>query len=313
MQINLGSCHWRRRSLVILTVLIIVLMAFCVFLSKKIDTGSLPTRKANLTLKISITFLKAFKNLSSTQSLEFIKTLERELKALCKEADPRSFKKVRIIKLTPGSVVADSVAEYIYLNNETQIQFVNTQLDGVLTDILNNTSNLNRISRAFNNSDVLLNGLAFQTPEIRNITDLEPFANCTQFNYTAEVVKGQWQCAGPCKRYPGYCHQHGICNNDVQKGATCRCSNSSLQQFYGVTCESFSWGPGFYIALFGSLAAALLLIIIIIVIVRVRKRHTGTWRMSNYYDSRLSDCEVDLFHFSAKDPDFYDFKTLTHE
>lgn len=36
MQINLGSCHWRRRSLVILTVLIIVLMAFCVFLSKKI-------------------------------------------------------------------------------------------------------------------------------------------------------------------------------------------------------------------------------------------------------------------------------------
>lgn len=23
-------------------------------------------------------------------------------------------------------------------------------------------------------------------------------------------------------------------------------------------------------------------------------------RMSNYYDSRLSDCEVDLFHFSAK-------------
>lgn len=65
-----------------------------------------------------------------------------------------------------GSVVAESVAEYIYPNNETQIQFVNTQLDEVLTDILNDTSNLNKIAQAFNTPNVQLNGLTFQPPEI---------------------------------------------------------------------------------------------------------------------------------------------------
>lgn len=67
----------------------------------------------------------------------------------------------------PGSVVAESVAEYIYANNETQIQFVNTQLDGVVTDNLNDTSNLNKISQAFNAS-VQLNEVTFQPPEIKS-------------------------------------------------------------------------------------------------------------------------------------------------
>lgn len=57
--------------------------------------------------------------------------------------------------------------QYIYANNETQIQFVNTQLDGVLTDNLNDTSNLNKISQAFNAS-VQLNELTFQPPEIKS-------------------------------------------------------------------------------------------------------------------------------------------------
>lgn len=164
----------------------------------------------------------------------------------------------------PGSVVAESVVEYIYANNETQIQFINTQLDGVLTGILNKTSNLNKISQAFNAS-VQLNGLTFQSPEIKSkstskhaylttcyfalsvfldskhviisifvlwslslfyhsdITDLKPFVNCSQFaNYTAEISNGQWQCVGPCKTNPNYCHQHGECRNDVYKGPTCR-------------------------------------------------------------------------------------------
>ena len=58
------------------------------------------------------------------------------------------------------------MAEYSYLNNETQIQFVNTELERVLTEILNNTSNLNQISQAFDNSSVKLNEITFLTPEI---------------------------------------------------------------------------------------------------------------------------------------------------
>lgn len=47
--------------------------------------------------------------------------------------------------------------------------------------------------------------------------------NCSMFaSYTAEVSGGKWQCAGPCKTNPGYCHQHGDCSNDVYKGPMCK-------------------------------------------------------------------------------------------
>ncbi|XP_037619930.1 mucin-3A-like [Sebastes umbrosus] len=204
-----------------------------------VDTGALPTRNATVTLEINITFQAAFNNLNSPQSLEFIKKFEQQLEALCKEADPQTFKKVQVIKLTRGSVVAESVVEYIYPNNETQIQFVNNQLVGVLTGILNDSSKLIHISQAFDNSTVKLNKLIFHTPEITNITDLMPFVNCSGFaNYTAELVNGQLQCAGHCKTNPDYCHQHGECRNDIYKGPTCRCFNSSLEQFYGPQCNS---------------------------------------------------------------------------
>lgn len=57
-----------------------------------------------------------------------------------------------------------------------------------------------------------------------------------------------------------------------------RCFESSLEQYYGPQCDLFRWGPGFYGALFGSLAGALLLLIIIVTaIVVFKKRHTGVW------------------------------------
>ncbi|XP_041801385.1 mucin-3B [Chelmon rostratus] len=290
---TLGGCHCHCQEF--------VFGDLCVFgendTSAQIDTGAIPPRKANITLEIQITFQAAFRDLSSPESLEFIETLEQELEALCKEADPQSYKKVQVIKLSPGSVVAESVVEYIYANNETQIQFINTQLDGVLTGILNKTSNLNKISQAFNAS-VQLNGLTFQSPEIKNITDLKPFVNCSQFaNYTAEISNGQWQCVGPCKTNPNYCHQHGECRNDVYKGPTCSCFESSLEQFYGPQCDLFRYGPGFYGALFGSLAGALLLIIIIVIAVIIfKKRHMSVWKIRN--NRRLSAFEEDFYDFS---------------
>ncbi|XP_037634235.1 uncharacterized protein LOC119493170 [Sebastes umbrosus] len=205
-----------------------------------VDTGALPTRNATVTLEIDITFLKAFNNLNSPQSLEFIKKFEQQLEALCKEADPQTFKRVKVIKLTQGSVVAESVAEYIYPNNETQIQFVNNQLVGVLTGILNDSSKLINISQAFNNSAVKLNKLIFHTPEITNITDLKPFVNCSGFaNYTAELVNGQWQCAGPCKTNPDYCHQHGECQNEIHKGPICRKRSNSYNRRLSAFEEDF--------------------------------------------------------------------------
>ncbi|XP_044204659.1 mucin-3B-like [Thunnus albacares] len=264
-----------------------------------IDSGAIPTRRVNVTMKIDITFVDAYTNLNSPESLTFINKLRKELEALCKEADPLAFKKVQIINLTQGSVVAESVAEYNYLNNETQIHYVNTKLDGVLTNILNDTNNLNKISRAFENASVQLNGLTLQSPEIKNITDLKPFVNCSRFvDYTAVISNGQWQCVGPCKTNPDYCHHHGDCLNNIYIGSICRCYESSLEQFYGPQCELFRRGPGFYGALFGSLAAALLLLIIIVIAVVVKKKYTGIWRRNNSYNRRLSAFEEDFFDFS---------------
>lgn len=48
-----------------------------------------------------------------------------------------------------------------------------------------------------------------------------------------------------------------------------RCFKSSLEQFYGPQCDLFRYGPGFYGALFASLAGALLLLIIIVIAVIV--------------------------------------------
>uniref|UniRef100_UPI0009B3F50B mucin-3B n=1 Tax=Monopterus albus TaxID=43700 RepID=UPI0009B3F50B len=182
--------------------------------------------------------------------------------------------------------------------NESQIHFVSFQLDRALTDILNNTINLKNISQAFNNRGVTLNSLRLQPPVINNITDLKPYVNCTKFaSYTAEIIDGQWQCVGHCKTNPDYCHQHGQCLNDINKGPVCRCFNSSLKQFYGPRCDVFHWGPGFYGALFGSLAVALLLLIIIITIILVRKKYTGVWKRSNSYNRRLSTFSEDFFGF----------------
>ncbi|XP_075316746.1 uncharacterized protein LOC142376926 [Odontesthes bonariensis] len=263
-----------------------------------IDTGALPARKANITVEIDISFKDEYNNLSSNESLEFINALERELEALCKEADPQAYKTVQVIKLSKGSVVAESVVQYNYQNNETQIQFLNNELDHVLANILNNTRNLEQISQTFGNQSVLLNGLSFQTPPVTNITDLKPYVNCSRFaNYTAVISDGKWQCAGPCKTNPDYCHRHGECFNHISKGPICKCNENSLEQYYGPRCEFYRRGPAFYGALFGSLAAALLLLIIIIVAV-IKGRHMDGWKRSSSLNWRLSFDE-DFFDFSS--------------
>ncbi|KAG7495305.1 mucin-3B-like [Solea senegalensis] len=264
-----------------------------------IDTGALPSRKATFILKILVDFSPAFNDLTSAASLEFISTLELVLTSLCRGADSQTFKLVKVKSLKEGSVVAQSEAEYIYPNNETQIEFVNTQLDAELTSILNSTDSRDQISQAFNNSKVTLNEVAFLPPEVYNITDLMPYVNCSHFaQYTAEVIDGQWQCVGPCKTNPDYCNRHGECLNDIQKGPVCRCFESSLEQFYGPQCEHFRRGPGFYGALFGSLAAALVALIIVIIAVYVTKKYTGVWKRRDSYNGKLSEFEEDFFDFS---------------
>ncbi|XP_029946993.1 uncharacterized protein LOC115388174 [Salarias fasciatus] len=188
-----------------------------------IDTGSIPTRKASFSLKIDTDYLAEFEDLESSQSQDLIKKLEKQLEVLCKQAEPQAYKTVKVTKLSSGSVVADSEVEYTYPNDENKIQFLNTQLEEVLTEILTNTSNINMISEAFGYKTVELKNVSVPKPQIENITGLEPYLNCSGFaNYTAEIANGQWQCVGPCKTNPDYCYQKGECQNDIYKGPVCR-------------------------------------------------------------------------------------------
>ncbi|XP_047438193.1 mucin-4 [Mugil cephalus] len=265
------------------------------------DNSESLTPKANFTLEINKTYSDVYDNFSSPETLQFIHTLKQELDALCKKANPQAYKTVKIIKLSPGSILAENVVEYRYLNNDTEIHIVNTQLEKALSDILNDSRNLHNISQALGNVRVQLKRLTFEAPNISNILDLRSFISCSRFaNYTAEIIDDQWQCTGPCKKNPNYCHQHGECHNDINRGPICTCYENSLEQFYGSRCESFRRGPGFYGALFGSLAGAILLLIVIITIVIITtKRHASFWKKSHSFNRRLSAFEEDFFDFSG--------------
>ncbi|XP_077386486.1 uncharacterized protein LOC144024215 [Festucalex cinctus] len=216
-----------------------------------------------------------------------------KLRALLKKTDPRED-----VTESPRGVLATSRAQYAYDNNATQIHWLNTRLDGKLTQILEDGDNIRQISRAFANASVLLKEVVSPTPQINDITDILPFVNCSTFvNYTPEVIDGQWQCVGPCKTAPDYCSGHGECLNDILSGAVCRCYESNIRQYYGQRCDLFRWGPAFYGAIFGSLAAALLLLtIVLLVVFLVKKGRSGMWKRDDFRG--FLEFEEDYFDFT---------------
>ncbi|KAM9799759.1 uncharacterized protein ACBT44_015987 isoform 2-T3 [Syngnathus typhle] len=233
------------------------------------------------------------RSLSGQPKIQFSEMLFKKSRSLLKKGDPR----VDSIESPPRSVLATSQAQYAYQNNATQINWLNTQLDGTLTQILMDSDNIQQISQAFGNTSVLFKEVVSPTPQINNITDIERFVSCSRFpNYTAEVIAGRWQCVALCNKMPDYCSGHGKCHNDLRKGTVCSCDRSSIREYYGQRCDRSRWGPGFYGALFGSLAAALLIIIIVILVVfLVKKRRSGMWKRT---DGGFIDFEEDYFDFT---------------
>ncbi|XP_055016766.1 mucin-3B [Boleophthalmus pectinirostris] len=266
-----------------------------------IDTGRLPTRKVNITLVINTTFISDYLNLNSPKSISFINILLSQLEPLCRKADPYTFKSIQVFKLVSGSVIAETEAQYSYVNSDSKIQYVNNQLEEVLKLILNDTTNLYNIGKAFNSTaPTQLQAVTFESPPVRSITQLEPYISCTYFaNYTPEVINGSWECVGPCKTTPYYCNHHGDCYNQIYLGPICFCYSSSIRHYYGPRCELSSWGPGFYGALFGSLAGAFLLLCMFIIAAAVyrRLRRSGSWTRRDSFDRRLSTFEEDFFDY----------------
>lgn len=59
----------------------------------------------------------------------------------------------------PGSIIVKSIAQYNYPNNQSQIEFLNKDLELSLTKLFNDSDLLNRLSEALGNVSV-------QDPEV---------------------------------------------------------------------------------------------------------------------------------------------------
>ncbi|XP_041130739.1 mucin-3B [Polyodon spathula] len=226
--------------------------------------------------------------------------MQPELERLCKQASPQNFQQVIITGFRNGSIVTESLAIYNYPNQDREIQFLNNQLVGKLSSILNDTNNLDNLSAAVNASVKLLNTTG-EPPAITNVTGLKPFVeNCSlnYDNYTVEVVEGSLLCVGPCRRLPDYCSFKGSCYNR-REGAVCMCFASAFQQYTGTHCQLYQRTAGFYGVLFGVLGAALLLLIVLIVavIILVKKRK-GPRNSNKSHPRRWFSLDEEYFNFS---------------
>ncbi|XP_061074749.1 mucin-4 [Conger conger] len=242
--------------------------------------------------------------INSTISKDLINRLKPQLGVLCNQADPRNFKDVEVIALKNGSIIAESVAQYNYPNNNSEIMFLNKGLKHTLEAIFSDTENIRNLNQTVGPIAIQDTNIILQASNIKNISNLKPFMSCDLdfSNYTLEIINGVWQCSGYCKTHPDYCNQHGQCSN-MKTGPNCVCDSSPLVQYQGQQCEMFQRGAGFYGLLFGVLGAALLLFIALIVAVLVlKRRRKGEQQFSsNLHNRRFMFPNEDFFNFSNTD------------
>ncbi|KAM9444429.1 mucin-12 [Clarias gariepinus] len=244
-------------------------------------------------------YSRDFDNLNSEASKNLTSVLSRELSDICRRADSQNFRGVNITRLANGSIIVNSVAVYTYPNNQSQIDFLNKDLEPSLIKLFNDSNSLKHLGEALGNVSVQDIEVLVQTAEITNVTELQQYINCSwdfaNYTPTLDIVEGSWVCEGQCKSNSSYCNAHGDCVN-LKTGPECQCHKSSFEIYSGQHCEIFNRGAGFYAALFGSLGAALLLIIIVIIVVVVIKlKKRKCWTISSSSESRRSDLFEDYF------------------
>lgn len=66
----------------------------------------------------------------------------------------------------PGSIIVKSIAQYNYPNNQSQIDFLNKDLETSLTNLFNNSDLLKHLSEALGNVSVQDTEVLMQTSEI---------------------------------------------------------------------------------------------------------------------------------------------------
>ncbi|KAF7693074.1 hypothetical protein HF521_008390 [Silurus meridionalis] len=255
-----------------------------------------PTRNAIISLKIIKDYISDYDYLNSEASKNLISIISPELSDITRKADAINFRDLKITRLLKGSIIVQSIAQYNYPNNQSQILFLNKDLETSLMTLFNNPDSLKHLSEALGNVSVQDPEVLMQEVELADILDLKPYISCNLniANYTLKIVDGAWVCEGPCQTNPDYCSTHGDCVNE-KNGPLCLCYMSTFQEYYGLQCELFRRGAGFYAALFGSLGVVLLVIIMTIVIAVVRLRSRRVWSLSSCRGMNRSALFADYF------------------
>ncbi|KAI4901887.1 hypothetical protein NFI96_013861, partial [Prochilodus magdalenae] len=213
--------------------------------------------------------LDEFRSLGQVTTSTMVRYLDptevAQLSAIFQSADAQNFRDMDVVKRPDGSIII--TAHYNYPNNQTQMDYLNNNLESRLRTILNSSTFMN-LSEPLH-ANVSLN---MSSPEITNIAELKPFLSCVLdfANFTMMIQEGSWICEGPCKTDPGYCNHHGDCLNG-RTGPQCQCYENNFEEHHGQQCEIYSRTPGFYAALFGSLEGAIIILILVVLFICLRR------------------------------------------
>ncbi|XP_078095866.1 uncharacterized protein LOC144510246 [Mustelus asterias] len=192
--------------------------------------------------------------------------------------------------------MANSSGLYNYSNNQTEINYLNNDLETKLLSIVNNTDALGNLTGSVGHT-VTLTQVYVPVPPIKNITELNITCSLNFEHYKVNCRNGIYcMCQGPCKVNPDFCNHNGQCLNQAH-GSVCECYQQTFYQYTGKNCGIFIRNSRFYGVLFGVLAAGLLLIIVIIIAIIFCCRRKRSWSTDHQSSHKWYSIDEEYFRF----------------
>ncbi|XP_068098834.1 mucin-17-like [Hyperolius riggenbachi] len=270
--------------------------------SATLDKVHAPKREVYAQITIHKDFIDALQDPSSTEYGSLVNILLTILIPAFQAVAPQYFVDVVITGFSQGSIIVNSTVTYGYPNNQTGIDFINSDLETAVNNSLVNT--IPKLSVAVN-STVSIRGITITPPTVMNVEELKPYVTCalSYEGYEVACNNQTCYCIGPCYINPGYCNYNGICYNAVN-GSICQCYKSEFYQYSGKQCEIYEQSAGYYGLIFGIIGGVLLLLIVLIFVVIVyRRKRMFTW-IAQRRESKTwftYDEERSNFHYTNMD------------
>ncbi|XP_075135114.1 uncharacterized protein LOC142209979 [Leptodactylus fuscus] len=209
-----------------------------------------------------------------------LETLKSMIELAFKRAAPEYYFKVVIHGFRSGSIIASSTATYSYPNNQTGINFINTNLEVAVNNSL--VQSIPELTKTMN-ANVSISSINVKSPTITYVEEMKKYVSCS-LNYAGYIVTCDSMycyCTGPCFNTPGYCNYNGDCYN-AHNGSICQCYKSAFYRYKGKQCEIYERSAGYYGLIFGIIGGVLLLLIVLIFAIYILRKK----RMLNLFSER---------------------------